>query len=178
MTGTSKTSKQPVKDSHCTACGSPYPSASACWPRPCAACGTVTYRNPLPVAVALLPVEDARGTGLVVITRAVEPHIGRSALPGGFVDDGELWQEAVVRELYEETGIEASASDVRLVDALSSPHHVLLFGLLPARAAAELPPPAPTDETAGWRVLRRPEELAFPLHTQVVRGWFAGGERG
>ncbi|WP_369381033.1 NUDIX domain-containing protein [Streptomyces sp. cg36] len=171
MTGTTK---QPVRDSHCSACGSPYPSPSDRWPRACAACGTVSYRNPLPVAVALLPVTDARGTGLVVITRAVEPRIGRLALPGGFVDDGELWQEAVVRELYEETGIEASAAEVRLADALSSPQHVLLFGLLPPRPTASLPPPAPTDETAGWQLLHHPEELAFPLHTQVVREWFAG----
>ncbi|MGP9022047.1 NUDIX domain-containing protein [Streptomyces sp. BR1] len=171
MTGTSK---QPVRDSHCAACGSPYPVLSAAWPRTCAACGDTAYRNPLPVALALQPVTDARGTGLVVITRAIAPHIGELALPGGFVDDGELWQDAVVRELREETGIEASAADVRLADALSSPHHVLLFGLLPVRDAAGLPPDVPTEETFGRQVLHEPAELAFPLHTQAVRAWFEG----
>ncbi|MFB7867473.1 NUDIX domain-containing protein [Streptomyces sp. NPDC056069] len=163
--------------SHCSSCGAPYP-ADAGWPRPCPACGTTAYRNPLPVAVALLPVTDARGTALVVITRTIPPQSGRVALPGGFIDFGEDWQEAVVRELREETGIPAGAADVRLADVLSSPAgHLLLFGLLPPRPAAELPPPAATDETSGHHLLHGPEELAFPLHTEVVRRFFAGAYR-
>ncbi|MFF1472283.1 NUDIX hydrolase, partial [Streptomyces mirabilis] len=60
-------------------------------------------------------------------------------------------------------------------DAMSSPAgHLLLFGLLPERPAAELPPSAATDETEGWHLLRRPTELAFPLHTLAARAWFEG----
>ncbi|GGT47504.1 DNA mismatch repair protein MutT [Streptomyces purpureus] len=133
----------------------------------------MAYRNPLPVAVALLPVTDAAGTGLVVITRTIDPHKGGIALPGGFIDHAEDWRHAVVRELREETGIDAAASDVRLADAMSSPAgHLLLFGLLPLRSAADLPPSRPTDETSGHHVLRGPAELAFPLHTKAVRNWF------
>ncbi|MFJ3585784.1 NUDIX domain-containing protein [Streptomyces sp. NPDC090127] len=163
-----------MKDTYCSSCGTRY-SESADWPRACAACGAVVYRNPLPVAVALLPVTDAQGTGLVVITRTIEPALGGVALPGGFIDQSEDWRDAVVRELREETWIEASAEDVRLADALSSQGgHLLLFGLLPTRAADELPPSAPTDETSGSHLLRAPAELAFPLHTEAVRRWFAG----
>ncbi|MGI5354026.1 NUDIX domain-containing protein [Streptomyces sp. CA-252508] len=163
-----------VKDSHCTSCGAPYPAGRG-WPRACASCGAVAYRNPLPVAVALLPAADARGTGLVVITRTIEPHSGGIALSGGFIDHGEDWRDAVVRELREETGIEAPAGDVTLADAMSSPAgHLLLFGLLPERPAASLPPSAVTDETAGHHLLHAPAELAFPLHTAAVANWFAG----
>ncbi|MFJ5553568.1 NUDIX domain-containing protein [Streptomyces sp. NPDC093225] len=165
----------PVKDSHCSSCGAPYDSAAAPWPRTCGACGSTAYRNPLPVAVALLPVTDDRGTGLVVITRTIEPARGGTALPGGFIDHGEDWRDAVVRELREETGIEAPAGRVVLADALSSPAgHLLLFGLLPPRPAADLPAPVATDETTGWHVLRAPGPLAFPLHTQAAAAWFAG----
>lgn len=171
----------PVKDSHCGNCGAPYsagPSAPTTWPRTCASCGHTAYRNPLPVAVALLPVTGRDGTGLVVITRAVPPRTGGIALPGGYVDHTEDWRHAVVRELREETGIRAEETDVRLADALSSPDgHLLLFGLLPPRRAEDLPPSAPTDETSGHDVLRAPAELAFPLHTQAVRAWFAGRYR-
>lgn len=170
-------SNQPVLDSHCAACGAPFAAPADGTSRTCADCGTTAYRNPLPVAVALLPVTDAHGTGLVVITRAIAPRRGDRALPGGFIDLGESWQDAVVRELGEETGIEAPAAEVRLADALSSPQHLLLFGLLPPRLAAELPPSAPTDETEGWELLREPAELAFPLHTEAVRRWFAGEYR-
>ncbi|MGW6569223.1 NUDIX domain-containing protein [Streptomyces sp. NPDC054975] len=163
-----------VKDSYCSSCGTRY-AEPAGWPRACASCGVVAYRNPLPVAVALLPVRDAQGTGLVVITRTIEPALGGIALPGGFIDHAEDWRDAVVRELREETRIEAAAQDVRLADALSSSGgHLLLFGLLPTRGVDELPPSEPTDETSGHHVLRAPTELAFPLHTQAARRWFAG----
>ncbi|MFJ8165614.1 NUDIX domain-containing protein [Streptomyces sp. NPDC096136] len=162
-----------LRDSHCSACGAPFDSTD--WPRACAACGTVAYRNPLPVAVALLPVEDSSGTGLVVITRTIEPARGGVALPGGFIDFGEDWRDAVVRELREETGIEAPAAEVTLADVLSSPHgHLLVFGLLPPRPASALPPSVPTDETTGWHVLHAPTDLAFPLHTRATASWFAG----
>jgi 8-oxo-dGTP pyrophosphatase MutT (NUDIX family) len=162
-----------VKDSHCGTCGALY--ATATWPRACTACGRTAYRNPLPVAVALLPVTGPGPAGLVVITRTIAPQRGGTALPGGFIDHAEDWRHAVVRELREETGIPADATDVRLADALSSPDgHLLLFGLLPPRPAVELPASGPTDETSGYHVLRAPESLAFPLHTEAVRAWFAG----
>ncbi|BCL32078.1 DNA mismatch repair protein MutT [Streptomyces aurantiacus] len=135
----------------------------------------MAYRNPLPVAVALQPVYDTQGAALVVITRTIAPARGGVALPGGFIDHREDWRQAVVRELKEETGIVAASRDVRLVDALSSPDgHLLLFGALPERPAAELPPSVATDETAGWHLLRRSTELAFPLHTMAAKAWFDG----
>ncbi|MER7764605.1 NUDIX domain-containing protein [Streptomyces sp. NPDC097619] len=173
----------PTKDSHCSTCGAPYPP-DAPWPRPCPACGTTAYRNPLPVAVALLPVlPDPAATptappALVVITRTIEPARGRTALPGGFIDHGEDWRAAVARELREETGIEADPVEVRLADVLSSPGgHLLVFGLLPPRPLESLPPPVPTDETTGWHLLHAPADLGFPLHTQAAAAWFAGHYR-
>ncbi|GAB2945686.1 NUDIX domain-containing protein [Streptomyces pseudoechinosporeus] len=162
-------------DSHCSSCGAPYGEGVSGWPRTCASCGAVAYRNPLPVAVALQPVYDIKGTALVVITRAIAPARGGIALPGGFIDHREDWRHAVVRELKEETGIDAAARDVRLTDAMSSPDgHLLLFGLLPERPAAALPPPSATDETEGWHLLRTATELAFPLHTVAARAFFEG----
>ncbi|MFC7307568.1 NUDIX domain-containing protein [Streptomyces monticola] len=188
------------RGAHCSSCGARYGPVSG-WPRTCPSCGDVAYRNPLPVAVALVPVvadlEDApcvalaesgtagtagagradRGaTGLVVITRTIEPAYGTLALPGGFIDHREDWRHAVVRELAEETGIEASYEEVALADVLSSPDgHLLLFGLLPPRPASALPPSAPTAETDGWSLLRSPATLGFPLHTTAAQKWFAGG---
>ncbi|MFD3734625.1 NUDIX domain-containing protein [Streptomyces sp. NPDC058632] len=165
----------PVPDSHCSSCGTPFGEGVSGWPRTCPACGTAAYRNPLPVAVALQPVYDPKGTALVVITRTIAPARGGTALPGGYIDDREDWRQAVVRELQEETGIDAASRDVRLADAMSSPDgHLLLFGLLPERPAEGLPPSDATDETEGRRLLRRAEELAFPLHTRAVRAWFEG----
>jgi NADH pyrophosphatase NudC (nudix superfamily) len=161
--------------SHCSSCGAPYGEGVSGWPRTCPACGTMAYRNPLPVAIALQPVYDTKGTALVVITRTVVPARGGVALPGGYIDDREDWRQAVVRELKEETGIDAAGRDVRLVDAMSSPDgHLLLFGLLPERPVDRLPTSAATNETEGWHLLHRPQELAFPLHTLAVKAFFEG----
>ncbi|MHC0433086.1 NUDIX domain-containing protein [Streptomyces sp. O3] len=177
MRETTSDTAKPRQHSHCSSCGAPYAAASG-WPRACAACGDMAYRNPLPVAVALLPVRDRRGAGLAVITRTIAPARGTVALPGGYVDHREDWRRAVVRELAEETGIEAAADDVRLADALSSPDgHLLVFGLLPERPIEELPASVPTKETDGWHVLHEPDTLGFPLHTLAVRAWFAGRYR-
>ncbi|MFJ9639424.1 NUDIX domain-containing protein [Streptomyces sp. NPDC101178] len=174
------TGRQPtpyVKDSHCSTCGAPYTALTApgTWPRTCPRCGATAYRNPLPVAVALLPVTGPSATGLVVITRTIEPRKGGTALPGGFVDHAEDWRQAVVRELHEETGIEAAAEDVRLADVLSdTAGHLLVFGLLPPRPLTSLPPSVPTDETSGYEILYAPRPLTFPLHTEAANAWFAG----
>ncbi|MFF2851160.1 NUDIX domain-containing protein [Streptomyces sp. NPDC058001] len=178
MSASQHRSANAVPESHCSSCGARYRADGtdvSGWPRTCAACGSVAYRNPLPVAVALQPVYDTQGTALVVITRTIAPARGGVALPGGFVDHHEDWRHAVVRELKEETGIDAASRDVRLTDAMSSPDgHLLLFGALPERPVSDLPPSAATDETEGWQLLRRPTELAFPLHTLAVRAWFEG----
>ncbi|MHC5256784.1 NUDIX domain-containing protein [Streptomyces sp. UC4497] len=175
MPASTHSTLNPVPDSHCSSCGTAYGAEVHGWPRTCRACDSVAYRNPLPVAVALQPVYDTVGTALVAITRTITPARGEPALPGGFIDDREDWRRAVVRELQEETGIDAAARDVRLVDAMSAPDgHLLLFGLLPERPAGFLPTSAPTDETDGWHLLRRPTELAFPLHTLAVKAWFEG----
>lgn len=175
MSETQHSSSNSPRDSHCSSCGSPYGEGVTGWPRTCPACTSVAYRNPLPVAVALQPVYDTKGTALVVITRTIAPADGGIALPGGYIDDREDWKHAVVRELREETGIEAASRDVRLADAMSSPNgHLLLFGLLPERPADRLPTSAATDETEGWHLLRGPEELAFPLHTLAARAFFEG----
>ncbi|MFJ9129427.1 NUDIX domain-containing protein [Streptomyces sp. NPDC102340] len=175
MPASTHSTLNPVPDSHCSSCGAAYGAEVHGWPRTCRACDSVAYRNPLPVAIALQPVYDTVGTALVAITRTIAPARGEPALPGGFIDDREDWRRAVVRELQEETGMAAAARDVRLVDAMSAPDgHLLLFGLLPERPAGFLPTSAPTDETDGWHLLRRPTELAFPLHTLAVKAWFEG----
>lgn len=47
---------------------------------------------------------DDRGR-LLLVQRANPPAQGRWSLPGGRVEAGERWENAVLRELHEETGI-------------------------------------------------------------------------
>ena len=58
--------------------------------------GNTTYRNPTPVAVVLVPVDD----GLLVIRRGAgnERGVGQLGLPGGYIDFAdENWQAGAAR---------------------------------------------------------------------------------
>ncbi|GII21772.1 NUDIX domain-containing protein [Planosporangium mesophilum] len=162
-----------MQHSHCSYCGSPYTPETP-WPRECSECGETTWRNPLPVAVALLPVDGVNNRGLVVVRRDIEPARGQLALPGGYIEVGESWQEATVRELREETGLVADPAEVTLFAVHSAPMGTVnIFGLLPARRADDLPPSAPTEEATEWLVLTEPRRLAFSTHTQAIAEYFA-----
>ena len=87
---------------------------------------------------------------------------------------GETWQQATVRELWEETGLTAAAEQVILFDVRSAERTLNLFGLLPAVDAGTLPAPAATAEATEWLVLTEPAKLAFPTHTAVVEAYFSG----
>jgi ADP-ribose pyrophosphatase YjhB (NUDIX family) len=160
---------------HCSFCGSRWPEALG-WPRTCASCGETTWSNPLPVAVVLQPVSYSDGRiGVVIVRRDIEPFRGDIALPGGFIETGESWREAAVRELQEETGLTAEPDEVTLFDVHSSYNGgtLLVFGLLPARPAESMPPSVPTDEVSEWMVLTEPVRLCFPTHTVALADFFA-----
>jgi ADP-ribose pyrophosphatase YjhB (NUDIX family) len=156
-------------DTHCSYCGARF--IDEAWPRTCVVCGNTSYLNPLPVAVAVVPVDD----GVLMVRRGIPP-VGKVALPGGFIDRGESWQEAVARELLEETAIRIDPATVREHRVLSTQNGFLLvFGLVPALRASELPPFAPTDETAERLIVTAPPaDVAFPAHERVVRDLLSG----
>lgn len=65
----------------------------------CAQCGFVDYQNPKP-AVAVLIVCDGR---ILLGRRGIEPAKGKWDIVGGFIEAGESAEEAVLREVLEET---------------------------------------------------------------------------
>ncbi len=160
-----------IKDSHCSWCGAAYEDLIV-WPRRCGACGEITYRNPVPVTVTLVPVEN----GLVIIRRSIEPGYGQLALPGGFIDYGETWQQAGAREVYEETGIHIPAAAIRLFSLrnLERLGLILIFGVAESLQPDMLPEFTGTEETSERIVAYEPLELAWSHHTEVMKEWFEG----
>ena len=154
--------------SYCSYCGRHF-HAEQPWPRTCPHCEQTTFINPIPVAVLIQPVDG----GVLTVRRDIEPQRGKLALPGGFVDMGESWQEAAARELYEEAGIQISAATIQIFDAISVPRNVLLFGVAPPLTAADLPLFEPNAETSERVVVYEPQPLAFPAHTTMLKRYLS-----
>ncbi|MCW1968014.1 MAG: NUDIX domain-containing protein [Anaerolineae bacterium] len=156
------------RNSHCSYCGTAFATDLA-WPRTCANCNNISYINPIPVTVVVLPIDN----GLLVVRRNIEPRRGYLALPGGYVNFGETWQQAGARELFEETGVVIMSDELSLIDIHSTPHgQILIFAKAHARRWADLPPFEPNDETQEVIVLQHPTELAFPMHTAIANRFF------
>ncbi|WP_129674732.1 NUDIX domain-containing protein [Candidatus Chloroploca sp. Khr17] len=155
--------------SYCSFCGRPFLDGQR-WPRVCAHCSSTTYRNPLPVALILQPVDD----GILVIRRAATPRQGQLALPGGFIEMGESWQHAAARELREEAGVTVAAEQITDFGTRSTPDgYLLVFGLGPQLHNSDLSPFRSNREAEARLIITNPVELAFPLHTEMVHRFFA-----
>lgn len=76
--------------------------------RVCPACARVAYLDPMLVVVAVVLCRDE----VVMVRRNVEPGIGAWALPGGHVERGESVEQAVEREVQEETGLTTKISSL------------------------------------------------------------------
>ena len=70
------------------------------------------FRNPSLTVDAIALRGKSDDTELLLIRRGSEPWKGRLAFPGGFVEYGEEPEEAVLRELLEETGVVGSGPEL------------------------------------------------------------------
>ena len=156
--------------SYCSYCGQPY-GADAVWPRHCRHCDNTTFRNPLPVAVVLQPVDG----GVLTVRRTIEPRKGWLAWPGGYIDWGETWQEAGAREVWEEAGIQIDPAGLREIRVFSASNSTLMIvAQATPLTLADLPEFVVNSEASERVILTAPEELAFPLHTEILTAFLNG----
>jgi 8-oxo-dGTP diphosphatase len=97
----------PAEAGYCPECGSPLVQRfQEDRDRPtCLNCGFIRYADPK-VAVAVVLGDDR---GVLLGLRMVDPAIGKWSFPAGYVNRGEVLEEAAVREVLEEFNV-----DVRL----------------------------------------------------------------
>jgi 8-oxo-dGTP diphosphatase len=112
------------------------------------------------------------GDGVLGVRRNQEPYRAGWALPAGFIELGETWQEALVRELREETGLLAHPRDVHLFDVVGGSDGTIgVFGALPYRpTVGQL---SPTSEASEFAVIRDPARLIFAAHRQVTAAFLS-----
>jgi len=90
---------------YCPVCGSKRFIENSFKSKECKQCGFIYYFNS--VAATAIFITNKKGE-LLVVRRAKEPAKGMFDLPGGFVDLHETAEDAIIREVKEETGLQIS----------------------------------------------------------------------
>lgn len=146
----------------------------------CVGCGTIHYENPTVLVAAFLH----HGESLLWTQRGIEPNKGRWAFPAGFLERGETLQQAATRELFEETHIKRSPTEmipmslasVLIMDQL----YVVFRCACETQVSAERTPETSdwgwfTEDDAPWEAMAYPES-AEQVHE--VYGWLKQGRFG
>ncbi len=131
----------------------------------CSRCGHVLFYDPKVVAAGLVALEGK----LLLVRRATEPGLGLWSLPGGYVDRGEVVEEALVREFREETALEVQVT--RLLGLFSEPGHPVILAAYQATIVKGKPQPGLEVSEVGFFPHDRLPPLAFPRDTLVIRTW-------
>lgn len=132
----------------------------------CTACDMTTYLDPK-VAVAVLVVDGDR----ILLGRrgAHTRQPGRWSFPSGFVERGEVVEEAAKRETLEETGLTVELGPV--LTLISSPGETVILAVYPAISHRGEPEAADDLTEVRWFPLDELPELAFPHDREIVRLW-------
>lgn len=139
----------------------------------CPRCGWVHYFAPQVAAVAI--VTRATDGTFLLVQRGEDPGKGLWGLPGGFVEMGETVQEALAREILEETGYEIEIgkligvwsffNDAKKISGVAVVYETYVTG-------GELQIASDTTN-AEWVTYARALEfpLAFDTHREALRLW-------
>ena len=136
----------------------------------CSRCGQEmpVHRNPVPTVDIIIELDQ----GIVLIERKNLPH--GWALPGGFVDYGESFEQAAVREAKEETGLDVTL--IRQFHTYSRPDRdTRLHTASTVFIAKAEGQPQGLDDALQAKIFRRDNlpPLAFD-HAQILADYFSG----
>ena len=131
----------------------------------CPGCGHIAFLDPKVAAVVLVTM---RGE-LVMVRRGVEPALGRWSFPSGYVDRGESVEDAALREVKEETGLDVKLTG--LVGLYSKTGSPLVLAVYSATVTGgELRAGSDVQETALFDPDGLPP-LPFPHDDQILADW-------
>ena len=135
----------------------------------CTACGFIFYLDPKLSVIAVIPMDQ----GVVMVRRAINPGYGLWVVPGGFVDLGEVVEDALVRETQEETYL--TVRPIRLLNIYSYPdHRTVIAAYVTEYVSGEL---GAGDETLEARVFGLKEipwpQIAFSSTKEALREYIS-----
>jgi ADP-ribose pyrophosphatase YjhB (NUDIX family) len=143
----------------------------------CPACGWNHYLNPAPGVVILIP----EGGKVLLGKRAQSSYAAQKwCLPGGFVEYGENFLDAAIREVREETGLIVEIRSVLSVcsNFLSPDMHTLVVVLHVGITGGKEIPGDDIDEL-GWFPLDGPfPDMAFEADRHIIERYHRTGLAG
>ncbi|MBN2406942.1 MAG: NUDIX hydrolase [Elusimicrobia bacterium] len=132
----------------------------------CPGCGWIRYLNPVPAVACVV---KNSGGEVLLVRRGIEPHKGRWTLPSGFMELYETPEQAVLRELEEETGIRGAVT--RLLGVYSQPSRnygtVLSVGFLVRRKSGPIRPGDDVD-AAKFEKVGDISKIPFESHRKML----------
>jgi ADP-ribose pyrophosphatase YjhB (NUDIX family) len=131
----------------------------------CPGCGYIHFDDPK-VAVGVL-IGDGRE--ILLTLRNHEPQQGRWSFPAGYVDRAEVVEEAAVREVHEETGLDVTIEELLGVFSREG-DPVIFIAYAGEIVGGELRPGDEADDAAFFAVDHLPA-LAFPHDAVIIDTW-------
>ena len=131
----------------------------------CSRCGQTIYYDPKVAATTVI----SDNQQVLLVKRGNEPGYGLWSLPGGYVDRGEIVEEAAAREVLEETGL--SVKITSLIGVFSQKTHpVIVIAFAGEQISGSI---ETSDETLAVEFFNIDDlpEMAFPRDTQIIRSW-------
>jgi mutator protein MutT len=132
----------------------------------CVACGAVTWLDPkLAVAVVI----EREGKILMALRAEGAREAGKWSIPAGFVDRGEVVEDAAIREIAEEVGLDVALGPILAVISHQDEPVVLL--VYPAILVEGDPAPNDDVQEIGWFLPDALPELAFAHDREILSIW-------
>lgn len=169
-----------AKDTYCSYCGTKFTDQKS-WPRKCFICWNESYKNPIPIVVSMIGVEINYKMGILIQQRNIEPAKGQWALPSGYINHGETWEEAAVRENFEEMNLESTIEDYDLYGLRkpASGNMLIFCHQFPEYDGTDTSPNGrrilkliedfkPNEEVSALGIYYGDQELAFPTHNECA----------
>ena len=134
----------------------------------CDSCGAVVFFDPKLAVVVIVSHEE----NILMVKRDIEPMMGRWSFPSGYVDRGEVVEEAAVREVREETNVEVELD--RLLGVYSSRGAPVVLVAFAASVQGGTAEAGDETQAVGWFPVEELPQLPFPHDDAILRDWRDG----
>jgi ADP-ribose pyrophosphatase YjhB (NUDIX family) len=154
---------------YCLICGTPLePRHHEDRDRPtCPSCGFIHYLDPK-VAVAVVLGDEQ---SVLLCRRRIDPGSGLWSFPAGYVNRGEVLEEAAVREVLEELGVAVELRGIVGVYSERGEPVVLVVYAGEIEAGEPHPDGHEVSEVRRFALDALPDDLAFPHDRKVLSDW-------